>query len=124
MDGEMWEMPKEPEDEEENVEDDMEISVQEPPRIKPSGVNGCRNMAICFKNGQRINHTIGITKIWIGTYDSSNNKIVCDGISYDSLSCFALTHRRIYKVRKTANGWAECKCEVDGKWISTVDLPC
>ena len=35
-------------------------------------------MANCFTNGQRIRHTIGINKTWIGIYDASKNEIICD----------------------------------------------
>ncbi len=92
--------------------------------VKPTEEKTSR-MAKCFTNGQRICHTIGITKKWIGIYDSSKDEIVCDGVSYASPSGFALSHHRIYKPdHKSAGGWAECKCEVDGKWISTADLPC
>ena len=102
-----------------------EVSEQETVRVKPTDAKTSRNMAKCFTNGQHICHTIGITKKWIGIYDSSKNEIVCDGVSYASLSGFAISHHRIYNPsRKTAGGWAECKCEVDGKWISTADLPC
>ena len=123
MDGEPWiETPKE---EVEDDEDDEEVSEQETTRVKPTDAKTSRNMAKCFTNGQRICHTIGITKKWIGIYDSSKDEIVCDGVSYASLSGFAISHHRIYNpARKSAGGWAECKCEVDGKWISTADLPC
>jgi hypothetical protein len=122
MDGEPWiETPKE---EAEDEEDDEEVSEQETAHVKPTVAKTSR-MAKCFTNGQRICHTIGITKKWIGIYDSSKDEIVCDGVSYASLSGFAISHHRIYNpARKTAGGWAECKCEVDGEWISTADLPC
>lgn len=124
MDGEMWvETRKEvEEEEEEEVEDNSSESA---PRVKPTDVKGCRDMAKCFTNGQRIRHTIGINKTWIGTYDSSNNGIVYDGKFYKSLSGFAETHYSIDRTDrcKNANGWEECECEVDGKWISTFSLP-
>ena len=123
MDGEMWsETRKEEEEEEEEEEEDTSSA----PRVKPTGVKWCRDMAKCFTNGQPIRHTIGINKTWIGTYDSSKNGIVCDGISYYSLSKFAKAHNKIellHRVTNTANGWKECECEVDGKWISTYSLP-
>ena len=83
-------------------------------------------MAKCFTNGQRIRHTIGINKTWIGTYDSSKNGIVYDGKLYPSLSSFACAHNLTeltYRITNTANGWKECECEVNGKWISTYSLP-
>ena len=81
-------------------------------------------MAKCFTNGQRIRHTIGINKTWIGTYDSSRNGIVYDGKFYTSLSNFALFHNRVYNpTRMSTDGWTHCECEVNGKWISTYSLP-
>jgi len=124
MDGEMWaETSKEEEEEEEEEEEDT--SSESAPRVKATGVKGCRDMSKCFTNGQRIRHTIGINKTWIGTYDSSKNGIVCDGKFYKSLSGFAETHYSIDRTDrcKEANGWKECECEVNGKWISTYSLP-
>jgi len=122
MDGEMWaETRVEDEEEEEGGED---TSSESAPRVKPTGVKGCRAMAKCFTNGQRIRHTIGINKTWTGTYDSSKNGIVCDGKFYTSPSNFALMHNRVYNpARMSTGGWKECECEVDGKWISTYSLP-
>ena len=82
-------------------------------------------MAKCFTDGQRIRHTIGITKIWIGTYDASKNGITYDDELYKSLSGFATSHHIIDNNhnRTTANGWVECECEVDGKWVSTNSFP-
>ena len=116
MDGEMWNKTIELDEEE---EDDLS------PQVKPTGVKGCRDMTKCFTNGQRIRHTIGINKTWIGVYDSSKNGIVCDRQFFKSLSGFAQTHYSIDRIDrcKEANGWRECECEVDGKWISTYSLP-
>ena len=126
MDGEMWETTKEEEDVEEIVEAVDEITVQAPPSVNTTELKKTRNMAKCFTNGQRIRHTIvGINKTLNGTYDSSKNEIVCDDKSYDTLSGFAISHHRIYNpARKTANGWTECKCEVDGKWIFAAEFQC
>ena len=86
-------------------------------------VTGSRDMTKCLKHGQRIRHTYGVNKTWIGTYDSSKNGIVCDDKFYGSLSKFALAHNRINNpTRKTTNGWSECQCEVDGKWVSADSL--
>ena len=57
MDGEMWAETYEEEEEEEEEED---TSSESAPRVKAAGVKGCRDMAKCFTNGQRIRHTIGI----------------------------------------------------------------
>lgn len=86
-------------------------------------VNKSREMSRCFTNGQRIRHTIGINKTWIGIYNSSKNVIIHNGKFYKSLSGFALTHYNIdSKNRISVNGWKECEYEVDGKWISTYNL--
>jgi len=113
MDGEMW--TKTDEEEEKVVS----------PTESTSRVKGSRDMSKCFKNGQRIRHTIGIDKTWIGTYDSLKNRILYDGKFYKSLSGFAESHYSIDRTDrcKEANGWKECECEVDGKWISTYSLP-
>jgi hypothetical protein len=122
MEGKMWSGT--PEEEDEDEDEDADTSSESAPQVASAPVKGCRDMAKCFTHGQRISHTIGITKIWIGTYDSSTNRIVCDGKSYPSISNFALLHNRTYNpTRKTTDGWSTCKCEVDGKWISTYSLP-
>ena len=123
IDGEMWtEIRVEQEEEEEEEED---TSSETSPRVKANGVKGCRDMAKCFTNGQRIRHTIGINKTWVGTYDSLTNQISYNGKLYTSLSRFACAHNLgelPHRITNTANGWKECECEVDGKWISTYSL--
>lgn len=91
---------------------------------KPEKKLGCRDMTKCFTNGQKIRHRIGIDKIWIGTYDLSKNIIWYENLSYISLSGFAGKHYSIESAYRSnsANGWYECECEVDGKWISTHNL--
>jgi hypothetical protein len=122
MDGEMWAETRKKEEEEEEEEEDT--SSESALRVKPPGVKGCRDMAKCFTNGQRIRHTIGINKTWIGIYDSSKNGIIYDGKVYTFLSNFALMHLRERNPdRMSVNGWSCCECEVDGKWISTYSLP-
>jgi hypothetical protein len=118
MDGEMWaETCVEEEEEEDDTSSDS--------RVNLLGVKGCRDMAKCFTNGQRIRHTIGINKIWIGTYDSSKQGIIYDGKLHTSISIFALQHIRSDSNpnRMAVNGWSNCECEVNGKWISTYSLP-
>jgi hypothetical protein len=118
MDGEMWTMP--------TVNEDVEADEDEEDEVVGRKVSkGCRDMTLCFKNNQRIRHTIGINKTWTGTYDSTRNGIVCDENFYMSLSGFAQTHYSVARPDrcKSANGWKECECEVDGKWVSTYSLP-
>jgi hypothetical protein len=127
MDGEMWVETCE-EQEQEQGEDELEVeedtSSESAPRVNATGAKGCREMAKCFTNGQRIRHIIGINKSWIGTYDSSKN-----GILYDrnilSIYKFASNHYASERPDRTSevNGWKECECEVNGKWISTYSLP-
>jgi T5orf172 domain len=126
MDGEMWieTCLEHEEEEEEEEEEDENTSLESVSRVKTPSVKGCRDMTKCFTNGQRIRHTIGINKTWIGIYDSSRNGIVYNGDFYKSLSGFAETHYSIVRTDrcKSANGWKECECEMDGNWISTYSL--
>ena len=110
IDGDLW--VKDPEEEEEDEEDNL------------STISKCRDTRKCFTNGQRIRHTIGINKTWIGIYDSSKNGIIYDTNFYKSLSGFAEMHYSIDRTDrvKSANGWKECECEINGKWISTYNL--
>ena len=121
MDGEMWSETRVEEEEEEEEED---TSSESAPQFNATGVKGCRDMTKCFTNGQRIRHTIGINKIWTGTYDSSKNVIVYDGKTL-SLNKFAESHYKSERPDRVSNvnAWKECECEVGGKWISTYFLP-
>jgi len=123
MDGEMW-TETHTEEEEEEEEEEEDTSSESAPRVKATGVKGCRDMAKCFTNGQRIRHTIGINKTWIGTYDSSKNGIVYDGKTL-TLNKFAVSHYETERPDRVSNvnAWKDCECEVDGKWISTYSLP-
>jgi hypothetical protein len=125
IDGEMWVEIRKEDEEEEEEEEEEDTTSETAPRVKATGVKGCRDMTKCFTNGQHVRHTIGINKTWIGTYDSSKNGIICDGKFYKSLSGFAETHYSVERKDryKAANGWKECKCEVNGMWISTFSLP-
>jgi hypothetical protein len=114
IDGDLWVEKVEEEEDEEDEEDDATNVIKK----------GSRDMTKCFTDGQRIRHTIGINKTWIGIYDSSKNGIIYDTKIYKSLSGFAQTHYSIDRTDrvKAANGWKECKCEVNGEWISTFNL--
>ena len=117
IDGDLWVKDSEKEEDEEEEEDNQST-------ISNSPVVKCRDMSKCFTNGQRIRHTIGINKTWIGIYDSSKNGIMYDTKFYKSLSGFAGMHYSIDRTDrvKSANGWKECECEVNGTWISTYNL--
>lgn len=123
IDGELWveTLEKEEDEEYEEDEEDEDDENKDLPNVPKKN---SRNMAKCFTDGQRIRHTIGINKTWIGIYDASKNEIICDTKSYKSLSGFAGTHYSIERPDRgnSANGWAECDYEVDGKWISTYTL--
>jgi hypothetical protein len=123
MDGEMWTEAR-VEEEEDKEEEEEYTSSESAQRVKPTSVKGCRDMTKCFINGQRIRHTIGINKIWIGTYDSSKNGILHDGKTL-TLNKFAVSHFESERPDRVSNvnAWKECECEVDGKWISTYSLP-
>ena len=119
MEGEWWAETQRTRWEGDTTEEEGESSSVE----MTAAVAGSHDTTKIFMHGQRIRHTYGVNKTWIGTYDSSRNGIVCDDIFYSSLSKFALAHNRINNpTRKTTNGWSECQCEVDGKWVSTDSL--
>ena len=121
IDGDLWVKDLEEEEEEEEEENDYHATISNSSVVK---CRGNRDMSKCFTNGQRIRHTIGINKTWIGIYDFSKNGIMYDTKFYKSLSGFAATHYSIDRTDrvKSANGWKECECEVNGKWISTYNL--
>jgi hypothetical protein len=90
----------------------------------------CRDMKRCFTDGQRIRHTIiinkdkDITNTLEGTYNSSIDKIVYNGeeLSLNQFTSYHYTTERPDRTSKN-NAWEECKCEVNGEWISTYNLP-
>ena len=117
MDGEMWK----------NVvnENDTEDKNADTECVQQN--QGCRDMRQCFVDGQRIRHLIGINKELIGIYNASTNDIVCGTTSYQSLSGMAKAHNKNefpHRLTFQANGWKECECEIDGKWMSTYSLSC
>ena len=123
MDGDLWiEKTKEEYD---NDEDDVKDD-----KISPSTTlvfNCCRDTSKCFTNGQRIRHTIGINKTWVGVYDSSKNAILHNDKIYQGrspLNQFAKSHYETERNDRVSNvnAWGECECEVNGKWISTYNL--
>ena len=109
IDGEIWNNNM-------NDESDCETNSNDIKRLS-------RDMSKCFTDGQQIRHVIDVNQIWIGIYCSTQNMIIYDMKNYKTLSAFAESHNSIYKpYRKSANGWRECECEVNGKWISTYDI--
>lgn len=79
-----------------------------------------RNLSKYFTEAQRIRSKIRNDNVWIGTYNSSQNVIICNKEIYKSLSGFAMAHHNSSGRKKASlNGWDYCECEVNGKWIST-----
>ena len=123
IDGDLWvkEDPEEEEEEEEEKEYNLSTISNSSPVVK------CRDMRKCFTNGQRIRHTIGINKTWIGIYDSSKNGIIYNGKMYQGrspLNQFAKSHYETERNDRgsNVNAWSECECEVNEQWISTYNL--
>ena len=72
-----------------------------------------------FKDNQRIQHIIGINKEWVGTYSLNENVIKHEDVNYDTLSKFVEAHYKKEQPNSSckAQGWIECKYEVDGQWV-------
>lgn len=102
MDGEMWK----------NVEEDKDEDEREINKKK-------RVLSEYFKDNQRIQHIIGINKEWIGTYSLNENVIKHEDVNYDTLSKFVEAHYKKEQPNSSckAQGWIECKYEVDGLWV-------
>ena len=81
-----------------------------------------RDMKKYFKDGQSIRHNID-GSFWIGEYDSDKNVITYNGKQYKTPTNFAQDHYKQEKPGKTnINGWKECECEIEGRWISISSL--
>ena len=109
IDGEMWVKP-----EQEEESDESELTVTQESKMYRR-----------LTDGQRIRHVISQdpNKTWIGTYNATTDRIVHNEVSYSSPSDFAIKHHRVYNPeRKSAGGWAECECEVDGIWVNAGSL--
>ena len=86
--------------------------------------DGCRNMVLCFNDGQRIRHKKSVSTEWIGIFNKSTGTITYKGNNYTSLGQFALAHHKTENPsRTTVYGWGECECEINGSWVSTYVLP-
>jgi len=119
MDGEFWV------EKEDTVE--KEYEEQEEPEETKTNTIRCRDTRVCFTHGQRIRHTIGINKTWIGTYDSLKNGILCNDTLYQGrspLNQFVKCHYEIERNDRVsnANAWSECECDLNGQWVSTFNL--
>ena len=89
---------------------------------KPAHV--CRDMALCFHDGQRIRHHKTLSSPWIATYNAETNTLLYEGTHYPSLSKFALEHIRTeVPERPSVDGWLVCEVEIaPDMWISTKAL--
>lgn len=122
MDGEMW-VDAHVVDEDADGDGDEDVDGEgEEEGANLIAVSGGRDMRKYFTDGQRIRHTIGVNKTWIGTYDYARNGITRDTIFYKSLSGFVNTHHRDNGTytNNGVNGWAKttkAECELDGQWI-------
>ena len=121
IDGDLWVEQQKEEDEEEEEEEEEDVTNTKIPIVK------CSDTTKCFTNGQRIRHTIGINKTWIGIYYSSQNGILCNEKMYQGrspLNQFAKSHYAAERNDRVSNvnAWSECECEINGKWISTYNL--
>jgi RimJ/RimL family protein N-acetyltransferase len=75
--------------------------------------------------------TIGLHSLSLGDHTSEvgywmdpnfRAKGICTQ-ALKALSDFAIKHQRTYSPeRRSANGWAECECEVNGEWINAGTL--
>ena len=107
----------------------IEAPPQPPPQPQPLQPQGrgrrpdppLRNMSVAFTDGQLIVHPLKrrrgqpvLESAWVGTFCSSRDAIMRDGIAYPSLSAFAVAHR--------GEGWRECFCAMGGVWVSTNNL--
>jgi hypothetical protein len=134
MDGIVWTASRnekeiqtddEEEDAEEVDEEDIKASSSSLEKQARKQPKGCRDMTRCFINGQQVRHTIGVNNTWTAIYDSTKNRLVCNGIEYKAMCAFANAHWKYHKPdsNRHADGWGGCECEVNGKWISTYSLP-
>jgi hypothetical protein len=106
------------------IEGDMCVE-EEQDEVAANTIAQQRSMTQVFIDGQRIRHVIGSdpNKTWTAVYNGATDKIICNEVSYTSLSNFAVKHHRIYRPdHQSANGWVECECEVGGEWVTAESL--
>lgn len=119
IDGELWINDKEDAEIEEETEEEVEIEVEQPKKSTFTSYD----MSKYFTDRQKIKHTFNNNKTWIGIFDLYNNVIIHNKNIYKSLSSFALAHYKNEKsLRISVNGWNECYCEINEKWIKTINI--
>jgi len=93
---------------------------------EPPAGKGCREMSKCFTHGQRIRHYMPKTgSILYGIYDANQNRIVLESGKAVRGPCGIVNEHYEKHGRKPGHGdgWGECQCEINGKWVSTYSLP-
>ena len=131
MDGEWWEKEEvennESEESDEEVEDDSSIKRKSECQNTGVKVGRGRDMKKYFRDGQAIRHVIGVNKIWEGVYNEEQNGILFGGKIYNYISSFAKDHyiseRPPNRAHFNVNGWKDCQCKIDGKWVKTHNIP-
>lgn len=80
------------------------------------------DMSKYLKNGEKIRHILR-DSTWYAAYDLENNKLIINDEKYNSPQDFLRAHFKYLKkpIHKTADGWKECECYRDGKWIPIYD---
>jgi hypothetical protein len=96
------------------------------PPEPPAPTKGCREMSKCFTHGQRIRHTVlRNNQTLYATYDAHRDRLVLDDGTTFGGPCGVANenYKRSGRSYGKRDGWGECECEVDGKWVSTHSLP-
>jgi hypothetical protein len=84
---------------------------------------GCRNQKKCFTDGQTIRHSIG-ENCWQATYRKKSNILEHDSKEYKSLTEFVSKHyESVGHIPESLKAWNVCECFLNGKWVSTFNIP-
>ena len=95
------------------------FSVETPKSYKSK----CRDPTKCFHHKQKIKHKYKNHE-WIGEFNLYDQSITHDGVKYQSINRFVISHFRYCgSPRKTECIWKVCQCLIDDKWKSIDDLP-
>jgi hypothetical protein len=123
MDGEWWNQPESNEEYNDIIDED-DVDEDDNPENDKINNASIRDLSKYFSNGQRIRHTIGINKTWIGVFDFSKNVIIHENEEFKSLSAFANSHHRMNGTYKHngVSGWRCTDYDMNGSWISTKTL--
>ena len=88
---------------------------------------GCRVLAKCLTNGQRVRTAVSASTCKAqleGSYHAATKKIAYGGKFY-SLNQFAelQIETNIPTRCKAVNAWSNCMCEINGKFVKMTNLP-